>query len=112
MRLRSARRRRLLVVLTCLWLAGCGGGFPSGLPTGFINQTQHSDAELWAIWKTAQQELAQEVDLNPLQQSLYDAPAYIRPGDARAMSAKRHQLLAAQPDVASSLLIGSTGVER
>src|SRR5438128_740664 len=75
MRLRSARRRRLLVVLACLWLAGCAGGFPSGLPTGFINKTQHSDAELWAIWKTAQQELAQEVDLNPLQQSLYDAPA-------------------------------------
>ncbi len=63
------------MVLACLWLAGCGGGFPSGLPTGFINKTQHSDAELWAIWKTAQQELAQEVDLNPLQQSLYDAPA-------------------------------------
>src|SRR5438876_10621709 len=69
MRLRGARRRRLLVVLACLWLAGCAGGFPSGLPTGFINKTQHSDAELWAIWKTAQQELAQEVDLNPLQQS-------------------------------------------
>src|SRR5436305_2077612 len=113
MRLRSARRRRLLVVLACLWLAGCGGGFPSGLPTGFINQTQHSDTELWAIWKTAQQELAQEVDLNPLQQSLYDAPANIRPGDARAMSAKPHQLLvAAQPDVASSVLFGMTGVQR
>src|SRR5213596_2279223 len=82
MRLRTARRRRLLVVLACLWLAGCGGGFPSGLPTGFINQTQHSDTELWAIWKTAQQELAQEVDLNPLQQTLYDAPANIRPGSA------------------------------
>src|SRR5213596_1602718 len=94
MRLRTARRRRLLVVLACLWLAGCGGGFPSGLPTGFINQTQHSDTELWAIWKTAQQELAQEVDLNPLQQSLYDAPANIR------------------PDVASSVLFGMTGVQR
>src|SRR6266702_2638368 len=63
MRLRSARRRRLLVVLTCLWLAGCGGGFPSGLPTGFINQTQHSDTELWAIWKTAQQEVAHKPDV-------------------------------------------------
>src|SRR6266702_2377457 len=113
MRLRSARRRRLLVVLTCLWLAGCGGGFPSGLPTGFINQTQHSDTELWAIWKTAQQELAQEVDLNPLQQSLYDAPGDIHPGDPRALSAMPHQLLvAAQPDVASTVLFGVTGVQR
>src|SRR5437762_14032633 len=113
MRLRSARRRRLLVVLACLWLAGCGGGFPSGLPTGFINQTQHSDTELWAIWKTAQQELAQEVDLNPLQQSLYDAPADIHPGDPRALSAMPHQLLvAAQPDVASTVLFGVTGVQR
>ena len=113
MGLKRATPRRLLVVLACLWLVGCGGGFPGGLPTGFINQTQHSDAELWAIWKTAQQELAQEVDLNPLQQSLYDAPADIRPGDARAMSAKPHQLLvAAQPDVASSMLFGATGVQR
>ena len=113
MRLRSARRRRLLVVLACLWLAGCAGGFPSGLPTGFINKTQHSDAELWAIWKTAQQELAQEVDLNPLQQSLYDAPADIHPGDPRALSAMPHQLLvAAQPDVASTVLFGVTGVQR
>src|SRR5438552_17748462 len=104
MRLRSARRRRLLVVLTCLWLAGSGGGFPSALPTGFINQTPHSDTELRAIWKTAQQELAQEVDLNPLQQSPSDAPANIRPADARAMRANPNQLLvAAQPDVAPSM---------
>src|SRR5438046_6565777 len=113
MRVRSARRRRLLVVLACVWLAGCGGDFPSGLPTGIINQTQHSDTESWAIWKTAQQELAQEVDLNPLQQSLYDAPADIHPGDPRALSAMPHQLLvAAQPDVASTVLFGVTGVQR
>ncbi|PYX20328.1 MAG: hypothetical protein DMG87_10565 [Acidobacteria bacterium] len=110
---KRATRRRLLVLLACLWLAGCGGGFPGGLPAGFINQTQHSDTELWAIWKTAQQDLAQEVDLNPLQQSLYDAPADIRPGDPRALSAMPHQLLvAAQPDVASTVLFGVTGVQR
>src|SRR5207249_11594274 len=98
MRLRSARRRRLLVVLACLWLAGCAGGFPRGLPTGFINKTQHSDAELWAIWKTAQQELAQEVDLNPLQQSLHDATPDIHPVDPTPLSAVRHHLsVAAQP---------------
>ena len=101
------------MLLACLWLAGCGGGFRGGLPAGFINQTQHSDTELWAIWKTAQQELAQEVDLNPLQQSLYDAPADIHPGDPRALSAMPHQLLvAAQPDVASTVLFGVTGVQR
>src|SRR5437870_10482568 len=113
MGLKRAIRRRLLVFLACLWLAGCGGGFPGELPTGFINQTQHSDAELWAIWKTAQQELAQEVDLNPLQQSLHDVPADIRPGDARARSAVPHQLVVArEPDVASSVLFASTGVGR
>jgi hypothetical protein len=63
---KRATRRWLLVVLACLCLAGCGGGFPGGLPAGFISKTQHSDAELWAIWKTAEQDLAQEVDLNPL----------------------------------------------
>jgi hypothetical protein len=111
--LKRATRRRLLVLLACLWLVDCGGGFPGGLPTGFINKTQHSDAELWAIWKTAQQELAQQVDLNPLQQSLYDAPADIRPGDATALSAVPHLLLvAAQPDVASTVLFGATGVQR
>jgi len=113
MGLKRATRQRLLVVLVCLWLADCGGGFPSGLPTGFINKTQHSDAELWAIWKTAQQELAQEIDPNPLQQSLYDAPADIHPGDPRALSAVPHQLVVArEPDVASSGLFGATGVQR
>lgn len=59
------------------------------------------------------QDLAQEVDLNPLQQSLYDAPADIRPGDTRALSAMPHQLLvAAQRDIASSVLFGATGVQR
>ncbi|HEV2729748.1 MAG TPA: hypothetical protein VGV15_06920 [Terriglobales bacterium] len=113
MGLKRGARRRLPVVLACLWLAGCGGGFPRGLPAGFINQTQHSDADLWALWKTAQQDLAQEVDLNPLRQSLYDAPADIRPGDARALSAMPHQLVvASEPDVGSSVLLAATGVQR
>lgn len=113
MGLKRGGRRRLHVVLACLWLAGCGGGFPGGLPAGFINQTQHSDADLWALWKTAQQELAQEVDLNPLRQSLYDAPADIRPGDARALSAMPHQLVvASEPDVNSNVLLAAAGVQR
>src|SRR5438093_12178937 len=91
MGLKRAIRRRLLVFLACLWLAGCGGGFSGGLPTGFIYETQHSDADLWAIWKTAPQELAQAVDLDPPQQSLYDEPAATRPARAPAMRARPAQ---------------------
>ena len=53
------------------------------------------------------------MDLNPLQQSLYDTPANILPGDARALNAMPHQLLAGrEPDVASSVLFAATGVQR
>ena len=62
-----------------LALLGCGGELPEA-PVGFVNQTQHSDAELWTIWKAAQENLAHEVDLNPLQRSISGAPADIRPG--------------------------------
>jgi len=57
---------------------------------GFVNQTQHSDAELWTIWKAAQENLAHEVDLNPLQRSISGAPADIRPGDAGALKVMPH----------------------
>jgi hypothetical protein len=94
-------------------LLACGGGVPQARPVGFVNQTQHSDADLWAIWKTAQQSLAQHVDLNPLQRSLYNVPADIRPGDARALKVMPHQILVgASPDVSSSVLFAATGVYR
>jgi len=40
------------LILT-LVLAGCGA-FPGAPSAGFVNQTRHTDADLWAIWKAAQ----------------------------------------------------------
>lgn len=93
-------------------LAACGGSLPGATPAGFINQTQHSDQDLWTIWATAQQSLARQVDLNPLQRSLYGAPADIRPGDRRALRAQPQQLrVAPQADVSSNLL-AAAGIYR
>ena len=78
------RRNLLVLVVLEMVLAGCGGQ-PEPAPAGFVNQTHHSDTELWTIWKAAQETLAQEVDLNPLQRSFSGAPADIRPGDPRAL---------------------------
>ncbi len=105
---RSLRAFGLIVLLV-----GCGGGSSDVPPAGFVNRTQHSDRDLWAIWKTAQQSVAQRVDLNPLQRSLYDVPSVILPGDPRAHGVVPHQLrVAAQPDVLSSVLLATTGVYR
>ncbi len=84
-------RRSLWRLALGLILVGCGGR-PDSLPVGFVNQTHHSDAHLWTIWKAAQETLAQQVDLNPLQRSLSGAPADIRPGDVRALKIMPHQL--------------------
>ena len=80
-------RRNLLVLMLGMVLAGCGGR-PEAPPEGFVNQTHHSEADLWTIWKAAQETLAQEIDLNPLQRSFAGAPADIRPGDARALKSR------------------------
>src|SRR5271154_4939385 len=74
-----------------LTLLGCGGQ-PNALPVGFVNQTKHSDADLWVIWKAAQESVDQEVDLNPLQRSSSGSPADIRPGDPHALGVMPHQL--------------------
>ena len=95
-----------------LVLLGCGGQ-PDAGPEGFVNQTHHSDAELWTIWKAAQQTVADEVDLNPLQRSLSGATADIRPGDAGALKIMPHQLrVSAEPDVSAGVLLAATGLER
>jgi hypothetical protein len=94
-------------------LGGCGGGSMDIKPVGFVNHTQHSDADLWVIWKAAQQDLAAQIDLNPVQQTLSGASANILPGDARALSVQPHQLtVSGEPDVASSALLTATGVAR
>ena len=101
-------RPRLQLALLTMFLLACGGG-PAHLPIGFINQTQHSDADLWTIWKAAQQSVATEIDLNPVQ----EAPPVILPGDARSWSVEPRQLLVApQPDVSPQILFQETGTRR
>jgi hypothetical protein len=105
-------RRNLLVLMLGIVLAGCGGR-PEAPPEDFVNQTHHSDGDLWTIWKAAQETLAQEIDLNPLQRSFAGAPADIRPGDARALRVAPHQLrVGSEPDIASSVLLSATGMDR
>jgi hypothetical protein len=103
----------LLMSSGVLLLVGCGGGSLNELPIGFINHTQHSDAELLAIWQAAQQSLAKQIDLNPLQQTLSGAPASTSPGDPRAISSQPRQILvSAEPDVSSAVLSAATSVQR
>jgi len=94
--------------LLTMVLVGCGGD-PGSLPVGFVNQTQHSDADLWTIWKAAQKNVATEIDLNPVQ----EAPPLILPGDSRALSVEPRQLtVAPEPDVSAQLLFQETGIRR
>ena len=67
-------RRAGMLAVTLLVLAGCGGRPPNSSTAGFTNRTRHSDADLQAIWLTAQQSLAQSIDLNPLQQADKSVP--------------------------------------
>ncbi len=80
---------------------------------GFVNQTQHSDADLQAIWAEAQQSVAQQIDLNPLQQLSKNVTPDIRPGDPRALNVMPHQLaVTAEPDVSSESFFAATGKQR
>lgn len=105
-------RWNLWTLLLGIVLLGCGVQRDE-LPVGFVNQTRHSDADLWVIWKGAQETLAQQVDMNPLQRSFAGAAADIRPGDARALKTMPHELrVGAEPDVSASVLLAATGLER
>jgi hypothetical protein len=105
-------QRNFWKLLLGLALLGCGGQTAGPAP-GFVNQTRHSDADLWMIWQAAQDSVSQQVDLNPLQRSSLGAPADIRPGDRRALEVIPHQLrVGAEPDVSSSDLLAATGLER
>jgi hypothetical protein len=102
------RRLRNLLFL----LALCGCSLPHPAAVGFINQTRHSDANLWLIWKAAQKSIARQIDLNPLQQAL-GSPAHIVAGDTRALGAMPRQLIvASRKDVSSATLFTSTGEAR
>ena len=110
---RTMNRNVVIVILTGI-LLGCGGSPSAPVPAaGFVNQTQHTDADLQAIWNEAQQSIAQQIDLNPLQQLSNNVPPETRPGDARALSVEPHQLLvAAVPDVSPEVLFAATGKRR
>lgn len=98
-------------LLGIVLFSGCGK--PELPAAGFINQTRHSDAHLWALWRTAQQSLSEEIDLNPLQQELKNAPPDLMPGDARVWNVSPRQLLVApQPDVSAAQFYATTGTLR
>jgi hypothetical protein len=77
-------KRNLWVFVLGSALLGCGG-LPGAPPAGFVNQTHHSDAELWTIWKAAQQTLAHEIDLTP--------PCNGRPRERRRTFAREIRVL-------------------
>jgi len=105
------RGRLRALALMMVLLQGCGGGVNPA--TGFINQTQHTDAELWVLWHAAQQNLSQQIDLNPLQRTQSNAVAEILPGDSRVWNVSPLQLtVASRQDVSSSALFAATGVNR
>jgi hypothetical protein len=99
------------VGILLLILAACGG-MPKPSP-GFVNQTQHTDADLWAIWNVAQKSVAQQIDLNPIQQQSSGADPDIRPGDARALNVQPLQVqVTGQPDVSAAQLFAAAAVVR
>ena len=101
-------RRTLRTLILTILLIGCGS--PNAPPVGFVNQTRHSTSDLWTIWTTAQNNVAERVDMNPMQRFLDGAPADIRAGDARALSTLPHQMrVVAEADVLSSVLFAATG---
>ncbi len=105
---RSLRISVFLVIMTA-----CGVGTTTEGPVGFINHTQHSDADLWIIWQAAQQNLAKQINLNPLQQNLSGAPSQTLPGNPLALQVEPRQIeVDRQPDVSSAVLAAATGVQR
>lgn len=105
--------KKLCTALLLMVLLGCGGHSTGPSAAGFINQTEHTDAELWALWSAAQQNLSQRIDLNPVQQVASGASPTILPGDPRALSVIPLQLtVTPEPDVSSAALFAATGMQR
>lgn len=105
--------RALRISIFLAILTACGVRTNTEASVGFINHTQHSDADLWTIWQAAQQDLAKQIDLNPLQQSSNEAVPDLLPGDSLALQVQPRQIeVAAETDVSSTTLSAATGVER
>ena len=105
------RARVHLVIMACVLFSGCGNAPDADI--GFLNETQHSDAQLWSLWKAAQKNLSQQIDLNPLQRQFSSVARDILPGDSRVMAVSPHQLVvSSQPDVTSASLYTATGSNR
>jgi hypothetical protein len=100
-----------VVVIGCVLFSGCGSA--PDAEVGFINETQHSDAQLWSLWKAAQNNLTYQIDLNPLQRQFSNVAADMLPGDPRTLNVAPHRLIvSAQPDIVSSKLYAATGTNR
>jgi hypothetical protein len=107
----SMRTRVHLLILSCVFFSGCGNRPDSDI--GFVNETQHTDAQLWSLWTAAQKDLSQHIDLNPLQRQFSSVAPNILPGDSRVLSVSPHQLIVSpQPDVTAAALFASTGTDR
>ena len=107
----AMRLQPRITILLVLVLVGCGGRATPR--AGFINHTRHSDAELASLWKSAQQNLSQRIDLNPLEQELNNAAPQIVSGDARVWTVSPRQLVvSSQADVSSAAFYLATGTTR
>ena len=105
--------RALRILAFLLLLSACGGQIPAEGQVGFINHTRHSDADLWTIWQAAQQNLAKQIDLNPLQQSASGAVPNTLPGNSLALQVQPRQIeVDSEADVPSAALSAATGVQR
>ena len=102
------------LIIGILVMTACGARPTGSTPSAsFINHTEHSDAQLDALWKAAQQTLSQQIDLNPLQRELYSSAPNIVPGDSRVWNISPQQLtVASQADVSSPTLLAATGMVR
>ncbi len=107
----SMHRQRSALVVGIVLLTGCGARTTPAV--GFVNHTQHSDAQLWSLWKAAQQNLSQQIDLNPLQRTLNNASPHLLPGDSRVWNVSpRQRVVSSQADVSSTALYAATGTNR
>lgn len=107
----AMRARVHFLVLGCMLFSGCGNGPDADI--GFVNETQHSDTQLWSLWTAAQKNLSQQIDLNPLQRQFSRVAPDILPGDSGVSGVSPHQLVvSSQPDVTSAALYAATGTNR